>query len=191
MPDDGAATFEKLFAQNRLAATVGDVPLAGRDDFERLVTLFKELHRVRDFFRFTDEVARFAKHLHHALFSGVAGGTRQARVVFNASGLGDPCGRFRKDAAVPADDRTGRQLQLSPPDHVGEIAEGADHCDARAFFGVSESVRNNGNLHTECGGGDGGAEKWLVSLIIWVGNESNAGGEKFRPRGLDEHLFGR
>ena len=78
-------------------------------------------------------------------------------------------------APVAAHDRADRQLQLTPPLHVGEVAERADHRDARTLLGIGEGVSDDGHLDAEQRSSDRGAEKWLVTLIIRVCNKGNAG----------------
>ena len=44
------------------------------------------------------------------------------------------------------------------------------------------------NFDTEQRCSYGFTEKWLVTLIVWVGNQGNAGWKKFRSSGFQEDL---
>ena len=55
----------------------------------------------------------------------------------------------REQAAVPAEDGAGGELELAPPGHVGGVAERADHRDAGALVGAREVVRHHGHLDAE------------------------------------------
>ena len=46
-------------------------------------------------------------------------------------------------------DRAGRQLQLAPPLHVGEVAEGAAHRDAGALVHLGRRVGHDRHLDPE------------------------------------------
>ena len=84
------------------------------------------------------------------------------------------------------DDRAGRQLQLAPPDDVGEVAEGADHGDARALLGVGQRVGADLDLDAEQRRAHRRAEQRLVALVVGVGDEGDAGRDQLGPGGLDE-----
>ena len=187
MPVELLAPLEQFGAELLVAATVGDVPLAGRHDLERLVALLEELDRMRDGSRLADESARRRQDLDRPLLGGVARRTGEQGVVRAAAIGGDPLGHVGQDAAVPADDGAGRQLQLTPPDDVGEVAERADHGNARALLGISQAVGDDRDLDIEAGRPDSRSEERLVALVIRVRDERDAGGEQFRTRGLNEN----
>ena len=118
--------------------------------------------------------ARGAEHLDHDLLRGHDGladelciGLERSRGLDAERGLG-------QDAAVAADGGPHRQRELAPPDHVGEVAERADHRDARALFGVGELVSADRYLDVEQGRADHGAEQRLVTRIVGMGHERHA-----------------
>ncbi|CAI8366030.1 MAG: Uncharacterised protein [Cellulomonadaceae bacterium TMED98] len=45
---DIGAALQKTLLEVLVAGAVGDVPLAGRHNFQRLIAFFKKLHRVRN-----------------------------------------------------------------------------------------------------------------------------------------------
>ncbi len=191
MPGELLAARDQLVAQPALggvAAAVGEVPLAGGDELERLVAVLVELHRVGDLLRLADEVPGLGDHLDHALLRAEHGQARELGVGGLALGGGDPR-RLGQEAAVAADDGAGGQLQLAPPDHVGGVAEGADHRDAGALVRLGQRVRLHGHLDAEQGRGDGGAEQVLVALVVGVGDQGHAGREQLGAGGLDEDLL--
>ena len=188
VPVQLVAPLEQGGPQVGVAAAVAEVPLAAGDDLERAVALLVELHRVGDLLRVADELARLAEQLDDALLGAgdllagelglVEGG------ALGAHGL-DVGGA---EAAVGGDDRPGGQLQLTPPDHVGEVAEGADHGDAGALLRIGQRVRVHLDLDAEERGAHGGAEQRLVALVVGVGDEGDAGGQQLGAGGLDEDV---
>ncbi|CAB4858439.1 unannotated protein [freshwater metagenome] len=185
VPVDLLASGDEAVAELRVASAIGDVPLTGRDDLERLVALLEELHRVGDGPRLAHEGPAGTEDLDHALLGGVAGRADDGLVVRDPVGGRDPRWHVREDPSVPTDDRTRRQLKLAPPRHVGEVAEGADHCDARALLGIGERMGDNRDLDPECRSDHRRTEQWLVTLVIRVRDERDARGKEFGPGGLD------
>src|SRR5699024_11802861 len=55
MPFQLVAAFDELIAQLGVAATIAQVPLTRGNNFQGLVTFFKEVHRVHDLLRFAIE----------------------------------------------------------------------------------------------------------------------------------------
>ncbi len=98
----------------------------------------------------------------------------------------DARGRRLDDAAVAPDDRAHRQPELAPPDHVGGVAERADHGDARALLGIGELVRDDGHLDVEERRADGRAEQRLVARVVGMGDDGDARGEQLGAGRLDE-----
>ena len=94
-------------------------------------------------------------------------------------------GRLGDDAAVEADDRAVGQVELAPPHHVGDVAEGADHGDAGALVLLGEVVRDHGHLDAEHGRGHGRAEQRLVALVVGVRDEGDARGDELGTARLD------
>ena len=112
------------------------------------------------------------------------GGVGRGRVV-GLPALGAE--RHRQQAAVAADHGPGGQGELAPPHHVGGVAEGADHGDARALLGVGQLVGDHRHPHAEQRRGDLGAEQRPVALVVGVGHQGHAGGQQLGPGGLDLH----
>ncbi|CAB4982945.1 unannotated protein [freshwater metagenome] len=191
MPVELLATLDEAVTKHRVTSTIGEVPLTGRDDLQRLIALLKELHRVNDLPRLSDEVACCTEHLDHPLLGGVARRADDGLVVAHADRVGDPFGDVGKDPAVPADDRTCRELKLAPPGDVGEVAEGADHGDARALLRVGKVMGDDRDLDPERWRAHGRAEEGLVAGVVRVGDKRDACGEELGARGLDEDLLCR
>ena len=84
-------------------------------------------------------------------------------------------GRRVVDAPVPPDDGVHGQVQLPPPDDVGDVAERADHGDARALLGVGQRVGDDR---------DGLAEQraWWPSGRRAAGSACRRGGRRGRRR---------
>ena len=99
--------------------------------------------------------------------------------------LSSQLGRLGLEATVASDDGAGRQVELAPPDDVGEVAEGADHGDAGALLGLGELVGHDRDLDAEDRGGDRGAEQRLVALVVGVGDEGDAADQQLGPGGRD------
>ncbi len=90
------------------------------------------------------------------------------------------------DAPVGQHDAAHGELQFAPPGHVVEVAERADHGDARALFGIGQRVGPHLDLDIEQRRAHRRAEQRLVALVIGVGHEGHAGGDQFGPGRLDE-----
>ena len=97
-----------------------------------------------------------------------------------------PCGASAEQAAVPAEDGADRQLELAPPDHVGDVAERADHGDAGALVGAREAVRDHRHLDAEQRSAHVLAEQRLVALVVRVRHERDARGQQLGAGGLDD-----
>ena len=135
------------------------------------------------------ELARLAEQLDDALLGA-------GDVLAGQLGLVErrrPSGLMASTSAAPRRPLAvtigpGRELQLAPPDDVGEVAEGADHGDAGALLGIGQRVRVHLDLDAEQRRAHGGAEQRLVALVVGVGDEGDAGGEQLGAGGLDEHV---
>ena len=98
-----------------------------------------------------------------------------------------PAGRAGQDPAGPVDDRAGGQVELAPPEHVGQVAEGAHHRDAGALVRLGQAVRDDRHLDAEDRRTHGLAEQVLVALVVGVGDQRDARRHQLRAGGLDEH----
>ena len=101
---------------------------------------------------------------------------------------GDDIRGVGDDAAVAADDGAVGQVELAPPDHVGDVAEGADHRDAAALVLLGEVVGEHRHLDAEDRGGHGRAEQGLVAFVIRMRDQRHAGRQQLRAGGLDVHV---
>ena len=99
-----------------------------------------------------------------------------------------PVGRVGDEPAVATQDAARRELQLAPPDDVGDVAERADHRDAGALVGLGEAVREDGHAHAEQRRGDLGAEARLEPLVVGVGDERHARRDELGAGRVDEDV---
>ena len=143
------AEFNQASSQVCVATTVAHIPLAGRDDLEWLVALFKELHRMRDRLWLANHVARLLQQFNDALFSREHGLASKFGEYLLAASAGDCLWSLVDDAAIPANDCAVWQVELAPPDDVGYVTEGANHGDARALVDLGQAVCDNRNLNTK------------------------------------------
>jgi hypothetical protein len=165
-----------------VAAAVGDVPLAGGDDLERLVALLVEVRHAGGGLRVAVEVAALAQRRD----GGLAG--REGRLARQRGvrvGVRDPLGGLGLEPAVAADHRAGGEVQLAPPGDVGEVAEGTAHRDARALVGFGRGVREYRDLDAEQRRGHRRPEQVLVALVVRVGDQGAHRDQQLRARGLD------
>ncbi len=175
-------------AQVLVTTTVADVPLAGGHDLEGLVALLEEVGLALGLGGLAVQVARASQRVDHGLAGGVRGLGGHLGVDL-ATGLGrDPVRGLRLDAAVAGDDRPRRQLQLAPPLHVRQVAEGAAHGDADALVHLGGRVRQDGHLDVEERGSHRGPEQPLVALVVRVRDQRDAGRQQLGPGGLDVDL---
>src|SRR3546814_6138710 len=78
----------------------------------------------------------------------------------------------RTDTLVPYTTRCrSGEIELAPPDDVGDVAEGADHGDAGALVGLGERVREHRDFDIEQGSAHRRAEQCLIALVVRVGDE--------------------
>ena len=184
MPVDLGAALDERGAQCIVATTVADVPLAAGDDLEGSFAALVELDRMGDGADLADELAALGEHLDHlalGLFDGESGDL----------GIGDRVdvgGRLGEQATIASDDGAHREVEFAPPQHVGHIAEGADHGDPGALVGVGEAMRHHGDVDAEQRCAHGGAEQRLIARVIGVGHECHTGGEQFGPRRVDPYI---
>ena len=190
MPRHLAAERDELVAQGLVAGAVADVPLARRDDLERAVALLVELHDVREGLRVAVQLAGLLQQLDDALLGAEHRLAGELRIRRLRGIRHDHVGRVGDHAAVLAEDRAVRQVELAPPDDVGDIAERADHRDARALVLLRERVGEHRNLDVEERRAHGRAEQRLVALVVGVGDERDARREQLGPGGLDVDVAG-
>ena len=84
--------------------------------------------------------------------------------------------RLHNKATIATDRRACCKIQFTPPDHIGEIAERADHCDTRTFVGLREWVRVYRHGNTEYWRDRIFAKKMFITSIVGVGNKADARG---------------
>ena len=181
VPAQLLAATEQRLAQVGVTPAVAQVPLAAGDHLQRPVALLEELDGVGD-----------GPGLAHQL-AGIVQTARRCEtwaclvVLPGQLGVGGPSRlgghRFRWFAAqapVALQDVADRQVELAPPDHVGEVAEGADHGHARALVGLGQAVGVDGDHDAEQRGGDRGPDEVGVALVVGVADEGHAGGPAAR-----------
>ena len=162
-----------------------DEPLAAGHDLQRPVAVLVELHRVGDRPGLAGQVAGGPQQLHHpapGLGGGLAGQLGPGRAG------GHAVGRVGLEAAVAGHDRAHRQPQLPPPEHVGEVAEGADHGQPGPLAGVGQPVGDHRDRHPEQRRGRGRADQVAVAVVVGVGDQGHAGGQQLRPGRLHHQV---
>ena len=180
-----AAAFDQLGVQLLIGAAVLEVPLAGSDDFERLVALLIEVRHTLGRSRLTVKITGFAQCVNDDLTCGerrLSGGLLEDALAFLVF---DPIRGVHDDASVALDDGTQRQVQVAPPFDVGHVAERTAHGDASALVHFRGLVRQNRHLHVEQRGVDILAEILLVTLIVRMRDQCAAGRQQFRTGGFD------
>jgi hypothetical protein len=100
----------------------------------------------------------------------------------------DRVGRVGDDASVASDNGPRWQDQLAPPRDVGRVTERADHRNTGALVGLGEGMGENRNLDIEQRRADGRVEIRLVTVVVGVGHEGDAGRKQFRSGCLDDEI---
>ena len=180
-----ATAFDQFGVQLLIGAAVLEVPLAGSDDFERLVALLVEVRHTLGRSRLAVKIAGFAQCVDDDLACGecrLAGGFLEDALAFLVF---DPVRGVHHDASVALDDGTQRQVQITPPLNVGHVTERTAHGDTCALVHFRGLVRQNRHLHVEQRGVDVLAEIRLVTLVIRVRDQCAAGCQQFRTGGFD------
>ncbi len=180
-----AQVARRAVGRRPVATAVADVPLARRDDLERLVALLEEVRLALGRHGLAVEVARVAQRVDDDLSCGerrLAGELGEHALPRVGR---DPVRGVARDPTVARDDRARRELQLAPPLHVGEVAERAAHRDARALVALGGGVGEDGQLDVEQRRAHRGAEQVLVPLVVGVRDERHARGEQLGARRLD------
>ena len=172
-----------------------DEPLTARHDLHRALALLEELHRARHRRRLADQLARLPQHLHHPLARLVDGAAAQL-LIARARALqilGLPAGRppgYLRQTTVEGKDRAHRQPQLAPPHHIGQIAERADHHQARALLRLDQRMGQHGHARAEQRRQHLPAHQPALALVVGVGQQRHARRDQLRARCLDQRLGG-
>ena len=143
---------------------------------------------MHDLLDVTVKQLRLGQHRHDAFLGTEDSLSGDLGVVLPAPFGGDPLGRLAQDAAVAAHNCTGGQLQLTPPGHIGQVAERADHGNAGTLVGLRQGVGANFHLNPEKRRGDLLAKQRLVALVVRVRDKGRAGCQQFRTRGFNVNL---
>ncbi len=91
----------------------------------------------------------------------------------------------RLERAVGLDDRAHRQLQLAPPDDVGDVAKGADHGCAGSLLGVRQRMGFHRDADAEHRRDHLGAEQRLIARIVRVRDDRHARRDQLGTRRID------
>ena len=167
-----------------------DEPLARGDDLERSIALLEEFDRVCDRPRLAEELTVLLEQLDDAGLSLLDRLALELGVDRTGAGyvVALPARLAEGGDAHPplaGDEGPSRQIELSPPDDVGGVAEGADHGDAGALLRVGELMGEHRDLDAEERRAHLRVEQWLVARIVGMGDERHARGEQLRTGGLD------
>ena len=179
------AALDEFGVQLLVGAAVLQIPLAGGDDFERLVALLVEVRHTLGRRRLAIQVAGLAQVVDDDLACGERGLAFGLLEDLAAFLVFDPVRHVHDDASVALDDGTQRQVQVTPPFDVGHVAERTAHGDAGALVHFRGLMRQNRHFHVEQRGVDVLAEVLLVALIVRVRDQRAAGCEQFGTGGLD------
>ena len=81
----------------------------------------------------------------------------------------------RYESTVFAHYMSQRQIELSPPLHIGSIAKGTYHEDASTLFDVCALIGDDRYRDSEERGNGAFAEKRLVPFVLRMGHNSDTG----------------
>ena len=188
MEVDLGAALDQGRVELGVAPAVADVPLPRGDDLEGLLAALVEVGHPLGGRGLALEVAALAQRRDHRLPGPerrLAGELVVVEVL--AVRADEPLGHLTLEAAAAGDDRAGGQAQLAPPQHVGEVTEGAAHRDAGALVDLGGRVREHRHLDAEQRRAHGAAEQRLVALVVGVGDQGHAARDELGAGGLDVH----
>ena len=188
VPGEFPPAGQQRGAQTRVPAAVPDVPLPGGHDLQRHVALLVELHRVLHRLGIAAQVPRLAQHPGHPLPGRLRREAGQLLVGGTSPGAVDPGRRPGQQPAVAADHWPGRQLQVTPPGHVGRVPEGAHHRDPGALPGLGQPVREDRHRHAEHRRADRAADQIGVPFVVRVRDQRHAAGQQLGPGGRHRHF---
>ena len=182
VPVELLAPCEQRLAQLLVPPAVADEPLPAGHDLERALAALVELHGMGDGPGLADHVARGREHLDHGPLGLLHRASRDGPPRL---AVGNTRRRRLGDAARAGEDVAGGQVELAPPHDVGDVAEGADHRDARPLVRLGQVVGQDRHLHPEERRVHGRPEALLVALVVGVGDQRHAGGDQLGAGGLD------
>ncbi len=145
---------------------------------------------MHDLLRFADHLAGGLQHVHDCGLCLIHRLPCELCIPFAADVAVQTLWWVVHDTPVTTDDGASWQLQLTPPDDVGEVTERADHGDARALVDLCKWMRKDRYLDIEQRRAHGGAKERLVTLIVRVGNKGDARRYKNRTRRFDDDVAG-
>ena len=161
------------------------------NELERPLAALVELDRVAHGLRLADQPAGVAKQLgdllaclHDALALELRVGGVGGRGVPARKGL--LVEAHRSDPTVGGEQLTEWQPATAPELDVGQVAERADHQDARAPLGVRVLRRKNRHGRAEQRNDRLLAEDRPVALVVGVGDDRNARAEQLGSRRRDD-----
>jgi hypothetical protein len=173
-----------------------DEPLARGHELERAVALLVELDGVFDGLGVVPERGAACRVLQQLDDRGARAvdGLPGERGVGAVGRLGIEALPARRaeghghEAAVAPEDLAERELLLAPPLHVGRVAEGADHEDARPLLGIDELAREDRHRGAEERRDGPLAEERPVASVVRMRSHPDARGQQLRPRRGDDEL---
>ena len=169
MPCQLVAACEQFFAQLLVSTTVADIPLSACNNLEWTVALFVKLHRVSNCTRLINEFARLAQNFDRqslCLFHCFSG---EPRILLACIGRHYFWSVGNK-STITTNYWASCQFQFTPPNHVGQVTECANHGDARTLVWLGQRVGVHWYRNIENWRVRNFAEQMLVSRIVWVGD---------------------
>ena len=173
VPRQFIAAGQQLIAQFFVASTVADIPLPTCHNLERSVTFFIKLDGVRYRARFFCEFTSFAQHLD----------SQSLRLLYRLAS--EPCilrlclrrhhlWCLRNESAVATNRWSSCEIEFTPPNHVSEITERANHRDTRTFVGLRQWVWVHRHFDAKNRCDCVFAKQMFISSIVGVGDKTDA-----------------